>query len=212
MALPASALWWTRIGPARSLAMLCAVVCAGETNRHSNETERHDGDGDQTFHVLCSINCLGQAHLRARIAQERDEVVSGRLLCRRASLVPRLGARGWKLRMGREWRQPCRARWRKDWSQGLRRQNPRNEQRRTCGALEDAAVGGTLMGRIAAGAVVAQCAHGHLGLRCMKPYRRRRYGHDDETQSQQYPQDGPNKPHSGKLVPAALRSQLTAPC
>lgn len=51
--------------------MLGVVVRVGKADGDTDKAERHDGDGDQTFHSMCSIIlCLGQAFWHARFASE----------------------------------------------------------------------------------------------------------------------------------------------
>ena len=46
--------------------MVGVVVRVGKTNAGTDEAERHDGDGDQTFHALCSIISMSRASAYAR--------------------------------------------------------------------------------------------------------------------------------------------------
>lgn len=58
--------------------MTAVVVRVGKANADANKTERHDGDGDQTFHLICSIAF----------------VVSGKRLARLLAQVRRLDTPG----------------------------------------------------------------------------------------------------------------------
>lgn len=176
--------------------MVGVVVRVGKADADTDKTERHDGDGDQTFHTMCSIVPMYRASALARSLLEETKARPGRLSRRRARLGSRLGTRGRKLGVRGERRQPCRACGNKTWSQRLRRHNARHEQRRTCGALEDTAIGGALVVGVAARAVVARCTHRHLRL-CgvSRDGRRRRHQNDDEAQGEQCSEDGANNPH-----------------
>ena len=46
--------------------MVGVVVRVGKANAGTDEAERHDGDGDHTFHALCSIVPMSRASAYAR--------------------------------------------------------------------------------------------------------------------------------------------------
>lgn len=56
----------------KALTVTAIVVRVGKANADTDKAERHDGNGDQTFHPLCSIDlcCLRQAFWHARLARE----------------------------------------------------------------------------------------------------------------------------------------------